>query len=172
MNENLNLVTGDISNAFIQADTHEKIYSVAGPEFGDREGSVVLIKKALYGLATSARRWSITLGDEIRTMGFHSCRADPDLWLKITDDGKKYEYIATYVDDIIIVAKDPMKYMNLLKSKFPIQNIEEMPEYYLGNNIEMRKNKTIKISSKKYIKEIAFLFRVIQKHLLKLSPHH
>ena len=154
MNENLNLVTGDISNAFIQADTHEKIYSVAGPEFGDREGSVVLIKKALYGLATSARRWSITLGDEIRTMGFHSCRADPDLWLKKTDDGTKYEYIATYVDDIIIVAKDPMKYMNLLKSKFPIRNIEEMPEYYLGNNIEMRKNKTIKISSKKYIKEI------------------
>ena len=47
-----------------------------------------------------------------------------------------------------------MKYMNLLKSKFPIRNIEEMPEYYLGNNIEMRKNKTIKISSKKYIKEI------------------
>ena len=29
-----------------------------------------------------------------------------------------------------------------------------MPEYYLGNNLEMRKNNTIKVSSKKYITEI------------------
>ena len=70
MNEGLKIVTGDISNAFVQADTDERIYSVAGPEFGDKEGSIVLVKKALYGLATSARRWSLTLGGAIKDMGF------------------------------------------------------------------------------------------------------
>ena len=154
MNENLKFVTGDISNAFVQADTKEKIYSIAGPEFGDKEGSIVLINKALYGLATSARQWSLALGDSIRDMGFRPTRADPDLWIRESDDGNSYEYIATYVDDIIVVAKEPMRYLENMKRKFPIRNIEEMPEYYLGNNIEIRNNNTIKINSKKYITEI------------------
>ena len=114
----------------------------------------MIIKKSLYGLATSARRWNITLGDAIKDMGFKPTRADPDLWIKASKNGKKYEYLATYVDDIIIVAEDPMKYLETLKNKFPIRNIEEMPEYYLGSNLEIRKNNTIKVSSRKYISEI------------------
>ena len=154
MNEGLKFVTGDISNAFVQADTKENIYSIAGPEFGEKEGSVVLIKKALYGLATSARQWSLTLGDAIRGMGFTPTRADPDLWIKKDETGGKYEYIATYVDDIIIASQNPMKFIEVIKQKFPIRNIEEMPDYYLGNNLEMRSNNTIKVSSRKYISEV------------------
>ena len=114
----------------------------------------MIIKKALYGLATSARRWSLTLGDAIKGMGFRPTRADPDLWIKENDSGDKYEYIATYVDDIIIVAEDPMKYLESIKSKFPIRDIEEIPEYYLGNILEIRSNNTIKVSSSKYITEV------------------
>ena len=164
MNEGLKFVTGDIGNAFVQADTNEKIYSTAGPEFGDKEGSTVIIKKALYGLATSARQWSLTLGEAIKEMGFKPTRADPDLWIKESENGDKYEYIATYVDDIIIVAKNPMEYLETIKHKFPIRNIEEMPEYYLGNNLEMRRNNTIKVSSRKYITEI------ISRYEMKNGP--
>ena len=46
-------MTVDISNAYIHAKCVEKIYSKCGPEFGDKEGAIVIIKKALYGLATS-----------------------------------------------------------------------------------------------------------------------
>ena len=154
MNENLKFVTGDIGNAFVQANTNEKIYSIAGPEFGEKEGSVVIVKKALYGLATSARQWSLTLGEAISNMGFRPTRADPDLWIRLDEENNKYEYIATYVDDIIVVAKNPMQYIDTIKTKFPIRNIEEMPEYYLGNNLQVRHNRTIKVSSKKYISEI------------------
>ena len=59
--------------------------------------------------------------------------------------------MANYVDDIIIVAEDSMKYLNTIKKRFPIRNIELDPEYYLGNDIEMRNNRTMKISSRKYI---------------------
>ena len=154
MNENLKFVTGDIGNAFVQANTKEKIYSIAGPEFGEKEGSVVIVKKALYGLATSARQWSLTLGEAISNMGFQPTRADPDLWIKLDEGSNKYEYIATYVDDIIVVSKNPMQYIEAIRTKFPIRNIEEMPEYYLGNNLQMRHDRTIKVSSKKYITEI------------------
>ena len=175
MNEDLKFVTGDISNAFVQADTDERVYSIAGPEFGDKEGCIVLVKKALYGLATSARQWSLTLGDAIRDMGFKPTRADPDLWIKPSGDGKIYEYIATYVDDIIIVAKEPSKYLEIIKSKFPVRNIEELPEYYLGNNLDIRKNKTIKVHSKKYITEIIRRYEkqygILKKQNVPASPN-
>ena len=114
----------------------------------------MILKKALYGLATSTRQWNIKLGDTIRELGFCLTRADPDLWYKLSEDGTKYEYIATYVDDIIVVAIDPMVYLEKIKNQYPIRNIEINPEYYLGNNIEIRSNDTIKISSTKYITEV------------------
>ena len=50
--DNLPILCGDIGNAFITADCLEKIYSRAGPEFEDREGSIMVFKKALYGLCS------------------------------------------------------------------------------------------------------------------------
>ena len=46
------------------------------------------------------------------------------------------------------------KYLDIMKQQYPIQHIEMTPEYYLGNNIEIRENNTIKINSLKCIKEI------------------
>ena len=154
MNEDLSFMTGDIGNAFIHAMTNEKIYSTAGKEFGHREGCKIIIKKALYGLSTSARQWNLALGDMIRKMGFKPTRADPDLWIKESECGSHYEYIATYVDDIIIVSKKPDEYMKKIKEVFPIRNEAMMPSYYLGNNLIMNRNKTMKVSSEKYINEV------------------
>ena len=153
MNQNLKLITGDIGNAFVQALTTEKVWSRAGREFRNREGCVVIIKKALYGLATSARRWSLALGDVLREMGFKPSRADPDLWIKLSNDKTHHEYIATHVDDVIVASKGPETYISKLQEKFPIRNVEVSPEYYLGNNLEIKGN-TVHMSSTKYITEI------------------
>jgi hypothetical protein len=40
----------DISNAYLEAYTNEKVYVIAGPEFKDRDGHILIISKALYGL--------------------------------------------------------------------------------------------------------------------------
>eukprot|EP00957_Ditylum_brightwellii_P149397 11378486-Ditylum_brightwellii.AAC.1 len=49
----LNALCGDIGNAYVNAYTMEKVYTVAGPEFGPGlEGKIVVICKALYGFAT------------------------------------------------------------------------------------------------------------------------
>ena len=52
--DNLKILCGDIGNVFITADCLEKVCSQAGPEFGDREESILVFKKALYGLQISA----------------------------------------------------------------------------------------------------------------------
>ena len=47
----LNVMAADIGNAYLHARTKEKVYIVAGPEFGpDLEGRVMLVLKSLYGL--------------------------------------------------------------------------------------------------------------------------
>ena len=47
----------DIGNAYLEAFTEELLYIIAGPEFGELEGHVLIILKALYGLRSSGLRW-------------------------------------------------------------------------------------------------------------------
>ena len=51
----LKTVCGDVSNAFITAPCLEKVFVKAGPEFGERKDSVMILNKALYGLRSSSR---------------------------------------------------------------------------------------------------------------------
>jgi hypothetical protein len=47
----------DIGNAYLEALTSEKVCIIAGPEFGNLQGHVMIIYKALYGLGSSGARW-------------------------------------------------------------------------------------------------------------------
>jgi hypothetical protein len=47
----------DIGNAYLEAYTAEKLFIVAGPEFADLEGHMLIISKAMYGLRTSRLCW-------------------------------------------------------------------------------------------------------------------
>ncbi len=46
----------DVGNAYLEAFTKEEVCFLAGPEFGEREGHMMIIIKALYGLRTSGAR--------------------------------------------------------------------------------------------------------------------
>ena len=46
----LKIMAGDVGNAYLEALTKEKVYIIAGPEFGKLEGTIMIINKALYGL--------------------------------------------------------------------------------------------------------------------------
>ena len=172
LNEGLNIITADIGNAFIQAFTNEKIWTRCGSEFGEKAGCVAEISKALYGLSTSARQWSLHLGDTLKTFGFEPSRADPDLWTKLADDGTHYEYVATHVDDLIIASMDPMKYISKLKELYPLRNVEQNPEFYLGNNIKRNGTKNIKVSIEKYLKEVIGRFEAKHGVLRKENIPH
>ena len=53
----LKTMAGDVGNAYLEAYTREKIYFIARPEFGELEGTIMIIIKALYGLKTSGARY-------------------------------------------------------------------------------------------------------------------
>ena len=94
----LNIMVGNIGNAYLEAKTKEKVYFIAGKEFGPLEGHTLIIFKALYGLRTSGAHFHERLADSLRDMGFKPTLSDPDLWYQ--DAGECYEYICIYVDDL------------------------------------------------------------------------
>ena len=78
---NQKLVAGDVSNAYLNARTNEQVYSIAGPEFGQYEGQIVVIVGVLYGLQSSGNRWHAKLSDSFRNLGFTPSKADFDIWM-------------------------------------------------------------------------------------------
>ena len=47
----------DIGNAYLEAETREKVFFITGPEFSDLAGHTLIIVKALYGLRSSGACW-------------------------------------------------------------------------------------------------------------------
>ena len=128
----------DIQNAYLTAECREKIWCRAGPEFGDKEGKIMIIVRALYGLKSSGAAFRALLADKIWEIGFRPSRADEDVWIRpaVKPNGTKYyEFILTYVDDVLGVSYNP----NMLRCiglhfKLKKDKIAE-PEMYLGANM-------------------------------------
>ena len=71
----------NIGNTYLEAETLEKVYITAGPEFGEQAGNTLVIFKALYGLWTSGLCWHEHFADCLREMGFGASKAEPDIWM-------------------------------------------------------------------------------------------
>jgi hypothetical protein len=91
----------DIGNAFLYGKTKEKVDITAGSEFGaNLHCKKLIIDKSLYA------RFHEHLSESLLRLGYKKTKHDPDLWM--VDKSSHYEYLATYVDDILIWSMDPM----------------------------------------------------------------
>ena len=137
----LSILAADVQNAYLNAPTKEKVYTIAGLEFGpENVGRPVLIVRALYGLRSSGARWRDHMAATIREAGFKNCLADPDVWMRpaVKPNGDKYwEYILCYVDDVLVVSMDPNSIMDHLRQHYTLKegSVHE-PDIYLGAEIK------------------------------------
>jgi Reverse transcriptase (RNA-dependent DNA polymerase) len=151
--DGLQVLTGDVSNAFITAPCLEKVYSYAGPEFGERSGSIIVLNKALYGLRSSGRAFRAHFAEVLRAMGFTASRYDRDVWMSMRDDQSGYDYICTHVDDFMVVARNPEQWIQAIKSRFLLKTVGP-PTYYLGNNFTwLERSGTWAVGCATYLKE-------------------
>ena len=74
----MSIKTGDIVNAYFEAFTTEKVYTIAGCEFDciGLQGCVLVIVKALYGLKTSGARFHDLFSEVIEDLGWKRCKAE------------------------------------------------------------------------------------------------
>ena len=137
----LEITGGDIGNAYLEAYTKEKVCFRAGPEFGELEGHMLVIDKALYGLQTSGTRFHAKFADTLRSLGFVPSYADPDVWLR--DAGDCYEYVVVYVDDILTALKKPKEFYDQLFCLNGVSSSEADPhnliEPKISNNLSRAK---------------------------------
>ena len=143
----------DISCAYLESYTQEKVYIIAGPEFGTREGHTLIIVRAIYGLRSSGLRWSERFSDVLRDMGFFLSKAEKDIWMR--DMGDYYEYIAVYVDDLCIASKDPQAIIDLLEGphKFKLKGSGPIT-FHLGCDFMRDEHGHLSYAPLKYIEKI------------------
>eukprot|EP00934_Nitzschia_sp_Nitz4_P009388 Nitzschia sp. Nitz4//scaffold547_size3361//334//3245//NITZ4_009269-RA/size3361-snap-gene-0.1-mRNA-1//-1//CDS//3329554282//9378//frame0 len=143
----------DVGNAYLEAYTQEKICIIAGPEFGSLQGHILIIIKALYGLKSSGLRWHERLADVLRDMGFVPTYGDNDVWIRCRGD--HYEYIAVYVDDLMIASRTPHEIIDALVNdyKFKLKGTGEVT-FLLGCDYSRDNDGTLVCSSKKYIEKL------------------
>ena len=136
----LDLLSADIGNAYLNAKCRERVHVKCGAElFGqEHKGKWAVICRALYGLKTSGASWRQHLASEIRNLGFTNTKADPDVYRRKASKKSGiayYEYIIVYVDDIICVSHEPKRWIGTLGEIYRLRDVGT-PTKFLGSNIK------------------------------------
>ena len=145
----------DIGNAYLESYTTEKVCFTAGAEFGDRKGHTLVIVKALYGLKSSGRCWHDRLFEVLKGMGFFPSKAEPDIWMR--KQGDHYEYIACYVDDLLIASRNPQSIIDELTAaphKFKLKGTGPV-SFHLGCDFFRDEDGTLCVGPRRYIERLA-----------------
>ena len=167
----LELYAADVENAYLEACTKEKVCFKAGPEFGEWAGHTLLIKKALYGLRSSGKMFHQKFSDTMRTLGFKPSYADPDVWYR--DAGDCYEYVCTYVDDLLVAMKNPKEFMEQLQSEpfnYKLKGVGP-PKYHLGGDFFRDSDGTLCYSAQTYVKRMVTDFKLLFGEDPPNKPH-
>jgi hypothetical protein len=150
----LPIMQGDIGNAYLTSDTSERVCFRAGPEFGEYEGHIMIVDRALYGLRSSGARFHEKFGNTMRDLGFVPSYADPDVWMR--DAGDHYEYVVVYVDDLIVVMKEPEAFFDKLRGdpwNYTLKGVGT-PKYHLGGDFFKDKDGTQCYGGQTYVKRL------------------
>jgi hypothetical protein len=144
----------DIGNAYLEAKTREKVCIRAGPEFKEREGNLLIIHKALYGLKSSGKEFGELLAECLKELGFNASKAEPEIFMR--KNGDIWEYVATYVDDLCLVMKEPKQFLETLKAtpySFKLKGSGPL-EFHLGCGFRRDVDNHLVMDPIKYIEKM------------------
>lgn len=135
----LEVMAADIQNAYLQAPISEKYWTTCGREFGEDCGKKALVVRALYGCKSAGADFRNHLRSCMDHLGYQSCLADPDVWMRSATraDGEEYyEYMLLYVDDCLCVSERARDALMQIDKYFKMKP-ESIgpPKIYLGGTV-------------------------------------
>ena len=138
----LYILSADIQNAYLTVPLIEKYYTIVRLEDGfspHLAGRICKIVRALYGLPIAGASFRAYLTKDLRSLGYVSCKADPDVHMRrvVKEDGTEYwEYLIAYVDDLLCCGTNPQHQLETIEKRFKLKDgtIGE-PTLYLGADI-------------------------------------
>lgn len=120
---------------------------------------VCLLKKAIYGLKQSGRKWYERLSATLKKLGLEPTISDPCLFQ--AREGSKIIMVAVYVDDLLMASNDRDSMVKLksgLKKAFKIKDLGEA-KYCLGIEIKQEDGRII-LNQRRYIEELLEKFNM------------
>ena len=135
----------DFKGAYLHAErpVDKPIYVKNIPGLKTPKGKMNFLAKGLYGTLDAGNLWREEVEKLLRKHGFKAAKNDPCLFIKKTKES--ITYIATWVDDLLIVSNDVNH--KKLKTKFEAEGFEishfDKIEKYLGINVKYDKEKRI-----------------------------
>lgn len=156
----------DVKTAFLNGVLEKEVFMEIpeGYEGGDelRQNYVCKLKKALYGLKVSPKRWYERLQLTMSSLGLekYPLQSCMFIWRK----NGKFVIILLYVDDILIASNCKSKLnqiRNGLQKEFEMTYLG-CPEKFLGIEIKRdRNNRTIYIHQRKFIIKMLQKFKML-----------
>ena len=145
----------DVGNAYLEAYTDQNLCIIVGPEFKELQVHLLIMIKTLHGTCSGGARWHDRLSDILQELKFKPSKADPDVWMRPEPGGTCYGYIAVYVDDLAIAAKDPQAFCNELKKGYnlKLKGVGSL-EYHLGCTYKKDPDGTLAADPRRYVNKI------------------
>ena len=140
-------------NARLQGGECIYIHPPAGLNLGSKEGQVLKLNKALYGLKEALRILNRTLDAALKSRGFRKLRSDNCVY--IYDVDKRPVWILVYVEDVLVMAKrnvDALDLKGLLMTTFKMRDLG-LAKNFLGVHVH-QDDTAMFLSQKTYMESI------------------
>ena len=156
------IVAMDITTAFLYGSIDKEIHIriPAGIEL-DSNKYMMRLKKSLYGLKISSKKWYETLKNVIERANYVMSNAERCLFYR--KEGADIAILVTYVDDLLLVSNSEKLIEETqinLKSHFKIK-IQHNPTTFVGLELYYdREEKTLQLSQINYINRMIEVFEI------------
>ena len=160
-----------ISSAYLCTKMSEKVCIKTGTEFGELAGHLLIINKALHGLHLLGKAFNQLMTNVLRSLGFEPSKAEPSIYMRRFPDLIKdlYEYIGSYIDELITVISDPEQFLKDLQKNlvhdFKLKGYKEV-NFHLGCGFVCDRNDTLCMDAGKYFDKMCNNY----SHLFPGSP--
>ncbi|RYC77689.1 hypothetical protein BFJ63_vAg19437, partial [Fusarium oxysporum f. sp. narcissi] len=150
------------SNAFVNAEMDEEVYTTCPPGYG-QSGKVWRLLKALYGLRKSPKLWFNELASFLKDLGFQYC--PNETCILINNDTQLILFL--YVDDLLIIAQpEYLQQVNNFKaaehSNYEIKDVGEAISFLNIRILQDVNAKRLWICQDGYINKLGVKFGIDQ----------
>jgi hypothetical protein len=148
----------DVKSAFLNNDLKEDVYVHQPPGFAipGKEGKVLRLRKALYGLRQAPSTWNVKLDSMLKGMGFGQSPHEAVIYRR--GNGGNALLVGVYVDDLVITDTKDVKvatFKEEMKATFQMSDLGLL-SFYLG--IEVHQGDSgITLQQTAYVKRVVEL---------------
>jgi hypothetical protein len=124
----------DVKSAFLNDDLKEDIYvhQPSGFAIPNKEGKVLRLRKALYGLRQAPRAWNAKLDSSLWRMGFEQSPHEAAVYRR--GNGGNVLLVGVYIDDLVITGTKDTEvaaFKEEMKATFQMNDLGPL-SFYLG----------------------------------------